>query len=411
MSHAVAGVLIMDADPVERSMISLLLEQNGYSTLSCGDFDEAWQGMLQGNFRLFFVRVTSENLKEVDEKLGRLRAAFADIVLFVALEEMTGAIVQRLSRFRIDGFFQIPLNATELLDRVRTAWVQNETGNDSRRAAAKRPLDRPLIEAKAAELPALDAATAKRFSKQLLRLRDRSAPVLLTGEAGSEFARVARHLSKPQALLRRNAAELSATEVIEGGEDFSNAWLIKDCEELSPSAQEALCGFFLNRTSPDQPRRWYFTTSVELAALEEKQRFSSQLYLRLCTGQFHIPPLRNRLEDVPAIAASIYRDLRALPEEPDEVLMDSPSRLRLMDYDWPGNFDELFSVLHRAAQLGEGTRLSAEILAAAMRDGGAPASSIQPSVHIPSPAKSRQSGTTAVPGVPGFGFDKYLKFQ
>jgi DNA-binding NtrC family response regulator len=421
MSDTVAGVLIMDANPEERSMISLLLEQNGYITVSCADFDEAWHGMLRNHCRLFIVRVTSESLKEVEIKLGRLRAAFADMVVFIALEEMTGAAVQLLSRFRIDGFFQIPLNATELVDRVRKALIRDETGPQSPKTAGKRQPGGELAEAKKAgetkgETPALDAATARRFSKQLLRLRDRTAPVLLTGEAGSEFARVARYLSKPQALLRCNAADLSATEVLEGVEDFSNAWLIGDCENLSPAAQEALCGFFLNRISPAQPRRWYFTTSVELSSLEENQRFSPQLYLRLCTGQFHIPPLRTRLEDVPAIAASIYRELLALPDGPDEAVIDSPVKLRLMDHDWSGNFDELFSVLQRAALLGEGNRLRAETLMAVMRGGGGQPSFIPPFARAALPAEShqsesRQTETPPSQQVPGFGFEKYLKFQ
>jgi two-component system response regulator HydG len=74
--------------------------------------------------------------------------------------------------------------------------------------------------------------------------------------------------------------------------------------------------------------------------------FRSDLYYRLNVIQLHLPPLRERREDIPVLAKHFLR--RAGGEEPDAFTLTAEAMVVLCDYDWPGNVRELENALERA---------------------------------------------------------------
>ncbi len=78
--------------------------------------------------------------------------------------------------------------------------------------------------------------------------------------------------------------------------------------------------------------------------------FRLDLYHRLAVFPVHIPALRERMEDVPALAAHI---LARLGEEMPVKRLSAAAVVRLLEHDWPGNVRELAHVLERAAILAE----------------------------------------------------------
>lgn len=88
-------------------------------------------------------------------------------------------------------------------------------------------------------------------------------------------------------------------------------------------------------------------------------RFRSDLYHRLAIFPIHLPPLRERREDIPLLAAYLVmrktaRMGRKIEQIPNKILE------RLTEYDWPGNVRELENVLERAIILSPGTTLRPE---------------------------------------------------
>lgn len=83
-------------------------------------------------------------------------------------------------------------------------------------------------------------------------------------------------------------------------------------------------------------------------------RFRKELYYRLSVIPLHIPPLRERREDILPIAESI---LRQLPQDATlpEITLDKHAGRMLKQYDWPGNVRELSNVLERILFSLEGT--------------------------------------------------------
>jgi transcriptional regulator with GAF, ATPase, and Fis domain len=81
--------------------------------------------------------------------------------------------------------------------------------------------------------------------------------------------------------------------------------------------------------------------------------FRLDLYHRLAVFPVHIPPLRDRMADVPALADFI---LARLGEEMPVKRLSQAAATRLMEHDWPGNVRELAHMLERASILAEDRR-------------------------------------------------------
>jgi PAS domain S-box-containing protein len=79
-------------------------------------------------------------------------------------------------------------------------------------------------------------------------------------------------------------------------------------------------------------------------------RFRKDLYYRLNVIHLHIPPLRERRDDIPAIAKSLLRGIAENSSFP-EIKIHPAAEEMLMSYDWPGNIRELINVLSRVTCL------------------------------------------------------------
>lgn len=101
-------------------------------------------------------------------------------------------------------------------------------------------------------------------------------------------------------------------------------------------------------------------TNRDLEKEVEAGTFREDLYYRLNVFPIVIPPLRERHEDIPALAAMILKQYR-------KMLTPAAERL-LMAYEWPGNTRELRNVLERASILTEGMRILPESLPPALRN-------------------------------------------
>jgi DNA-binding NtrC family response regulator len=109
-------------------------------------------------------------------------------------------------------------------------------------------------------------------------------------------------------------------------------------------------------------------THRDLAAMVADGRFREDLYYRLCTFPIRLPPLRERAEDIPLLAAALLA--RVAPGRP---LAIAPAALqRLARHRFPGNVRELRNVLERAALLCDGAVIGPAHVDAALGTAAAP---------------------------------------
>jgi transcriptional regulator with GAF, ATPase, and Fis domain len=99
-------------------------------------------------------------------------------------------------------------------------------------------------------------------------------------------------------------------------------------------------------------------TNRDLVQMVRDGEFREDLYYRLAVLPVHLPPLRDRREDVPAL---VRRFLAELPKDQGRVRIAPEALERLVAYPWPGNVRELQNELRRAAVVCDGVILEAHL--------------------------------------------------
>jgi len=103
-------------------------------------------------------------------------------------------------------------------------------------------------------------------------------------------------------------------------------------------------------------------TRQNLAKMVAEGRFREDLYYRLNVFEINLPPLRERGEDISALAEALLAKI-ALRTHRDNMKFCDEARRHLQDYPWPGNVRELENVIERAVILQPGTTIEIEHLA------------------------------------------------
>jgi transcriptional regulator with GAF, ATPase, and Fis domain len=234
------------------------------------------------------------------------------------------------------------------------------------------------------------AETGLRAVMEQVELVSRSdVPVLILGETGSGKEVVARAIYKRSRrsagpFLRINCGaippELIDSELFghergsfTGAVECRKGWFeradggtlfLDECGELPAAAQVRLLRILQDGSFQRVGGERQLTVDVriiaathrDLPALVREGRFREDLWYRLAVFPIRLPPLRERREDIPALATHFA--LRAAQRLGIRALTPAPEDLALLTaYPWPGNVRELAAVLERAAILGEGQRL------------------------------------------------------
>jgi len=135
-------------------------------------------------------------------------------------------------------------------------------------------------------------------------------------------------------------------------------------------------------------------TNIDLDKIVGEGKFRNDLYYRLKVIPLRIPPLRERMEDVPLLALhflKIYRD--RMKRDINEITHDAIKNL--MKYDWPGNVRELENVIERAVATAGGNRIDEDAITEITEgDGEARHFGNQSLIDLPLAEKRRSKGNT-----------------
>jgi DNA-binding NtrC family response regulator len=242
------------------------------------------------------------------------------------------------------------------------------------------------------------------LSERVARLRQSRSTVLIYGESGTGKELVARALhfdgqnrSAPFIPLHCGAIapELIESELF-GHEKgaFTGAEKARDglfraadggtifldeIAETSPSVQVKLLRVLqrgeIRPVGASQPRivdvRIIAATNRDLLQLVREGRFREDLYYRLEVVTLYLPPLRERLSDIPLLAEHFLASCNRRHDRLDRPVraVARGAMQRLLAYPWPGNVREMENVFERAFALGVGEMLQEEDLPTQVRQG------------------------------------------
>lgn len=155
-------------------------------------------------------------------------------------------------------------------------------------------------------------------------------PVMIRGETGTGKTHVAR-------LIRRQSG-IPADQMV----------IVEDVGALSPGRQVDLLGRI--ESAEAAVPRVLATCGMDLLEAVARGEFRSDLYYRLQVLEVRLPPLRERLEDLPVLTSFFAGQLA-----PDRLIeMTDAALKRLSSHDWPGNLRELRNVMSYALTAAAG---------------------------------------------------------
>ena len=97
-------------------------------------------------------------------------------------------------------------------------------------------------------------------------------------------------------------------------------------------------------------------TNRDLKSMVEKGTFREDLYYRLNVINIHIPPLRERIEDIPLLVDYFIKKYCTSMNKP-LITIDSGASKRIQEYQFPGNIRELENMIERAIVVGNGKKI------------------------------------------------------
>jgi DNA-binding NtrC family response regulator len=400
-------VLIADDQPAVIEALRLLLKGEGFETRAVASPADAAEALTRQTFDvalidLNYTRDTTSGQEGLD-LLARMRDPTLPVVVMTAWGSV-GLAVEAMQRGASD-FVQKPWDNARLVTILRTqAELAGALRKGERLEAENKMLreeggggDRTrLIAQSAAMQPVLELVR---------HVGPSDANVLITGENGTGKEVVARTLhalsaraSKPMVAVNAGALaegtfeselfghvrgaftdaksdRVGRFELADGGTLFLDE-IANVPVNLQPKLLRVLETGEFERVGSSQTRRVdvrvLSATNANVKEEAASGRFRQDLFFRLNTVEIHLPPLRERPEDIPALAAHFLS--RHAQRYRKELSGFEPAALEVLAaYAWPGNVRELDHVVQRAVLLARGAEVKPAdlgLLQAARAEGG-----------------------------------------
>jgi len=320
--------------------------------------------------------------------------------------------------------------AIEAVNRGAFHYIQKPFDNDELIAICRRALEHRQLKAENRVLKqeiqrrehpeAVRPIGASRAFRDVLRMAETVAPtdsiVLIQGESGTGKEVIARYIhglsERPQGpFLSINCGALpeglleselfghvkgSFTGAVRDHEGLFAAaaggtFFLDEIGEMTPAIQIKLLRVLQEREVTPVGGTQPVPVDVRLIAATNRDleddmkggRFRSDLYYRLNVIAIHLPPLRDRKDDIPLLADAFLRRMAFERGQPPKAI-GADAMTAIVAYEWPGNVRELENALERAATLSKGEEITAAELPARVTERRAPALAAErPSANPP----------------------------
>jgi two-component system response regulator AtoC len=371
-------VLIVDDDAGLRQSLALLLQEAGYDVVSEGDPEQALQRAATGTFELILCDVRMPKMDGVTF-LRRYRADGGQALLIMM--SAYGSEDSALAAMREGAYDYLhkPFRPDEVTMTLRKAEEREKLRREVE------VLRTNLGAGAASDLVVCESRAMRDLLELATRVARHNTTVLITGESGTGKEVLARaiHRMSPRSEQGFTAINCAAIpEQLLEGELFGHmrgaftgatadraglfelahegTLLLDEIGDLPLDLQAKLLRVLEEgeirrvggRESKKVDVRVLAATAKPLETAVERGEFRADLYYRLNVVQLHLPPLRERPEDVPALLTHFVRQAATRLGHPVSI---TPSALdALTRHSWPGNVRELRNAVERAAVLGTG---------------------------------------------------------
>ena len=388
-----ATILVVDDERNIREGLRRALEFDGHAVVTAADGREALSVLANEEIDLVIADLRMPRLSG-DQLLKQVAERHPTVRVIILTGHATVEVAVQAMRDGAYDFLEKPVNLERLGLLVERALAERKL------TLSNRELRRELERQQASRGLLGNTAAMHRVFEMVEQVAPSRASVLVTGEsgAGKEVVAEAIHRLSPRAeqpLIKVHCAALAETLLeseLFGHEKgaFTGAAGLKrgrfelahtgtifldEIGEISPTVQIKLLRVLQDRAfervggeqTIEADVRVIAATNRDLAAETAAGRFRDDLFYRLNVVNIRVPPLRERREDIPILAASLLKTLAA--ENGKEIEgFDADANQRLWDYEWPGNVRELQNAIESAVVMTRGSVITAADLPPHVRE-------------------------------------------
>jgi DNA-binding NtrC family response regulator len=377
-------VLVVDDEPDIRELVSEILADEGYQVGVAENGDKARHALRDRRPDLILLDIWMPDIDGISllQEWGEDGELPCPVIMMSGHGTVETAV--EATRLGAYDFLEKPLSLAKLLLTTERALeaqrlVQENVGLRRRAASLFEPVG--------------SSQPMQRLREQVKRVAQHDSWVLITGEPGSGRETYARYLHAHSARRDRPFVDVGVSAITQGGaalelfgreeggrtqygrlEQASGGTLFLDeVADMDLEVQAQLVaaldtGTFLRVGGAEPVQldvRIVAATARNLQQLVAQGKFREDLFYQLNVVPLHVPPLRERREDVPILLASAVDRLVENEKLPyRRFSMAAQNYLR--NHDWPGNVRELINLVQRVLILGTEPEVSLDEVKAAM---------------------------------------------
>ena len=379
-------LLLIDDEPAQRRLVSAICGRAGWWVRGAADVDAARRILTDPEEPRIDAILLDHWLPgpEGDEIVAQIRSLKPDLPLLILTAQTSVAVAVDAMRAGANDFLVKPLAPDRLLAALDAATDRRKTSGELR----------PLSEKIAKQLGFEEIVGSSPAFRSALAVAAKAArarvSILIEGESGSgkEILALAIHAASPRAkrpMITVNCGAIPANlveSVLFGHEKgaFTGAFdrhigrfedadgstlFLDEVGELPLETQVKLLRALEEGEIQRIGSRIVQTVDVRVIAATNRRlieevaagRFREDLYYRLNVVHVPIPPLRDRISDLPALARHLLARIAEQPGMRPLSITDDALDV-LMRYGWPGNVRQLQNALFRAAVLCDSDALT-----------------------------------------------------
>lgn len=376
-------LLVIDDEPAIRQVVSAHLRKAGYTVDQASDGETALDRLTRGDVDIALCDIKLPGLSGIEllrqARAANIDTAFIMMTAFASVDTAIEAIKAGAADYMIK-----PLNNDELLHRLTKV-------GDLRGLRAENRVLRRLVLGANQEVFGFNSPAMREMEHMAAKVARTNSTVLITGESGTGKGVVARliHQQSTRAegpfipvncgAIPENLVESEFFGHTKGaftGADRARKGLFLEADggtifldeigELPMLLQVKLLHVIeqkeVRAVGSEQTRpvdvRIITATNRDLAEMVAQGKFREDLYFRLSVFHIHVPPLRERRQDLAALTQFLLQRSTRRSSDREEITLDPGVEAMLMNYDWPGNVREMENVIDRAIILADGNHIT-----------------------------------------------------
>jgi two-component system response regulator HydG len=368
------NVLVVEDDFDNRAAIVRILQDAPYNTIEAEDAEDGLDRISKGNIDILISDLRLPGMDGI-ELLERAKVLLPDLEVVLMTGHATIEIAVEALKAGAYDFITKPVRKADLLRCIARAAEKQNLARENRELRTQLMANKPRV---------IHASQQMRDIVQLVeQVAPSTATVLIRGESGTgkEVIAEAIHAGSPRRnrpLIKVNCAALpdtlleselfgyergaftGASSRKEGRFELANGGtlFLDEIGEIAPAVQVKLLRVLQDLRFERLGGTATIETDVRIIAATNKnlereiaeRRFREDLFYRLNVVDIHLPPLRDRKDDIPLLAIYFLKKYAEKNQKNIEAFSEKAMQT-LVSCNWPGNVRELENAVERAIVL------------------------------------------------------------